>query len=408
MQERVQIAERERAVAEARTVEERKRRRLQLGLAASVLAITTMGGLGLLYEQRQRSARAATVAKVVGEASTLRDLARANPEDVSRWQTALAAAKQAEGVAVGDAEALRQLAVLQVEVQAGAEAADRDRALLDRLVDIRSAEADDPDGDATDAGYAGAFREAGLDPAALAPAEAAARIKARPPGVALAISAALDDWSAVRWGLRNDPAGAGRLAEVARLTDLDPWRNDLRAALAPGAKDGRKGALRALAGTAKFDELGAVSLDLLGRALAVVGDPATAEKVLRRAQVRHSADVWINYDLARALDRLNRRDEAIRFYTAARVLRPETAPRAGPRAGRQGRVRRGDRGLPRSGQAQAQDGPSLQLPGGGVERAWSAEGGRRGTRTVRRRIPRADPAQARRRQCPLQPRLRPG
>ena len=206
---------------------------------------------------------------MVGEASTLRDLARANPEDVSRWQTALAAAKQAEGVAVGDAEALRQLAVLQVEVQAGAEAADRDRALLDKLVDIRSAEADDPDGDATDAGYAGAFREAGLDPAALAPAEAAARIKARPPGVALAISAALDDWSAVRWGLRNDPAGAGRLAEVARLADLDPWRNDLRAALAPAAKDGRKGALRALAGTAKFDELGAVSLDLLGRALAV-------------------------------------------------------------------------------------------------------------------------------------------
>jgi eukaryotic-like serine/threonine-protein kinase len=70
VQERAQIAERERAVAVARAIEERKRRRLQLGLATSVLAITTMGGLGLLYEQRQRSARAATVAKVIGEAST--------------------------------------------------------------------------------------------------------------------------------------------------------------------------------------------------------------------------------------------------------------------------------------------------------------------------------------------------
>ena len=246
--------------------------------------MTTMGGLGVLYEQRQRSARAATVAKVIGEASTLRDLARANPEDVARWQSALAAVKQAEGVAGGDAEALRQLAALRVEVQAGADAAERDRALLDQLVDIRSAKADDPDGGETDAAYAEAFRDAGLDLAALPPAEAGAKIKARPPAVALAIAAALDDWAAVRRGLRNDPAGAGRLAEVARVADPDPWRNDLRAALALADKDRRKEALQALAGTAKFDELGAVSLDLLGNALADAGDPATAETVLRRAQ----------------------------------------------------------------------------------------------------------------------------
>ncbi len=325
VQERVQIAERERAVAVARAIEERKRRRLQLGLAASVLAITTMGGLGVLYEQRQRSARAATVAKLIGEASTFRDLARANPEDMARWQSALAAVKQAEGVAGGDAEALRQLAALRVEVEAGAEAADRDRTLLDRLVDIRSAKADDRDGSETDAAYAGAFRDAGLDLAALAPAEAGARIKARPPGVALAIAAALDDWSAVRRGLRGDRAGANRLAEVARVADPDPWRNDLRAALANADKDRRREALQALAGAAKFDELGAVSLDLLGNALAGAGDPATAERVLRRAQVRHSGDVWVNYDLAGVLARLNRSDEAIRFYTAARALRPETA-----------------------------------------------------------------------------------
>ena len=46
VQERVQAAERERAVAVARAIEERKRRKVQLALAASVLAITTMGGLG--------------------------------------------------------------------------------------------------------------------------------------------------------------------------------------------------------------------------------------------------------------------------------------------------------------------------------------------------------------------------
>ena len=183
--------------------------------------------------------------------------------------------KQAEGVAGADAEAVQQLAALRAEVQAGAEAADRDRTLLDKLVDIRSAKADDIDGSATDAAYAVAFRDAGLDLATLPPSEAGARIKARPPGVALAIAAALDDWSAVRRGRRNDPAGTARLVEVARLADPDPWRNDLRATLVATDPGHRKQTLQALADSAKFDELGAVSLHLLASALANAGDPAT-------------------------------------------------------------------------------------------------------------------------------------
>ena len=47
--------------------------------------------------------------------------------------------------------------------------------------------------------------------------------------------------------------------------------------------------------------------------------------MLRRAQRRHPDDVWINYDLARALEKLARRPEATRYHTAARALRPETA-----------------------------------------------------------------------------------
>jgi Flp pilus assembly protein TadD len=89
--------------------------------------------------------------------------------------------------------------------------------------------------------------------------------------------------------------------------------------------DHRKHALLTLAGTAKYDDLGAVSLDLLGRALLNDGDLAATESVLRRALGRHAGDVWINYALAVVLERLNRREEAIRFYTAARAVRPETA-----------------------------------------------------------------------------------
>ena len=70
---------------------------------------------------------------------------------------------------------------------------------------------------------------------------------------------------------------------------------------------------------------GAVSLDLLGKALSAVGEPSTAETVLRRAQRRHPGDVWVNYDLAQVLEKLGRRDDAIRFYSAARAVRPETA-----------------------------------------------------------------------------------
>ncbi len=47
---------------------------------------------------------------------------------------------------------------------AAAEAAGRDRRLLDRLTDIRSAKADDRLGDGTDAAYGDAFREAGYRP----------------------------------------------------------------------------------------------------------------------------------------------------------------------------------------------------------------------------------------------------
>src|SRR4029077_16235381 len=55
------------------------------------------------------------------------------------------------------------------------------------------------------------------------------------------------------------------------------------------------------------------------------GDPAEAEVVLRRAQRRYSGGVWINYDLAGALEKLARRGEGSRYYIAARSLRPETA-----------------------------------------------------------------------------------
>ncbi len=46
--------------------------------------------------------------------------------------------------------------------------------------------------------------------------------------------------------------------------------------------------------------------------------------LLRVAAGRHPGDVWVNYALAGALDGLppSAREEAVRYYTAARALRP--------------------------------------------------------------------------------------
>jgi serine/threonine-protein kinase len=325
VQERVQAAERERAVAVARAIEERRRRKLQVGLAASLLALTTAGGLGTTYYLQQRQARAAAVDQVLTRASLLRDQAREHADDPARWGIALAAIDQAESALGGEALAQGRLGALRDEVQDGARAADRDRRLLDRLSDIRSARVDDWDGYATDADYADAFRAAGLDIVSLPPAAAAARIKGRPPAVATALVSALDDWAAVRRGRRGDKAGARRLSEIAGGADPDPWRTGLRTALNQPDRADRLTALKGLFREAKFDELGPVSLDLLGSNLDAAGDPAAGEAVLRAAQRRHPDDVWVNSHLAYVLEELGRMDEAVRYHTAARSIRPEMA-----------------------------------------------------------------------------------
>jgi serine/threonine-protein kinase len=322
IQARVQAAERERAVAVARAVEERRRRKVQLQLAAALLALLTLGGVSTMYYLQQRAARAAAGQRVIDRVTLLRGQALAQPDEIPRWEVALAAVEQADPA--GDPNSAAQLLALRTEIQTGLDAAQRDRALLDRLVGIRSSEADDQGGSLIDRHYADAFRQAGIDLANLTPTEAGARIRARSPAAVSALAAALDDWAAVRRGKRSDAAGAARLSEAARVADPDPWRVELRNVLDRPDKAARLEGLRALARTAKFQELGAISLHLLGAGLNDAGDAALAESVLRTAQRRHPRDVWVNHTLGAVLERLSRHDEAIRFYTAARAIRPET------------------------------------------------------------------------------------
>jgi tetratricopeptide (TPR) repeat protein len=227
--------------------------------------------------------------------------------------------------AEADAAGAGALAPLRRDADRGLADARADRKLLDDLVDIRGAKADDPDGSATDAAYADAFRAAGTDVDARPPSQVGAAIAARPAPVASAMVAALDDWTAVR--REREPGGAawGRLIAVARAADTDPVRDGLRSALLVPARAARLERLRPLAAKADPATWAPATLLLLGESLADAGGLDEGIALLRRASVANPGDALIHYALGRRLEsaRPRRTDEVIRAYSVARAIRPE-------------------------------------------------------------------------------------
>jgi eukaryotic-like serine/threonine-protein kinase len=340
VQERLQAAERERAVAVARAVEERKQRRLQVGLAASLIGLMVLGGGGYAWNQQQRAERVARTTRAVDEA--LADAIRlqgeaqgAAPGEITRWAVAISAAKRAEGLlAQGEAdEPLRdrvKMLLAQVErAQAAAvEKAARiaaDRALLAELESIRGGTLEKEVAKQTDADYAAAFLKAGLDLDKTEPAEAGKWIAARSDPVELA--GYLDDWSRIRKYAGQTEAECRRLTAAARAADPDPWRDALRARL--GARDaGAVTEFRRLADDDKdLDAQPAPSLILLARQLKfVAGDRERAARVLRRAVFRYPGEFWAQLELGRVYAGSGQepatQEESLRHLTAAIAIRP--------------------------------------------------------------------------------------
>jgi serine/threonine protein kinase/tetratricopeptide (TPR) repeat protein len=332
---RLRQAELERAAQSARTEEaqaratvERSRRRRTVALAASLLLLAGVGGGGYAYDRSQVRERSANAALAVREVEVLYDQARKSHDDPQKWTDAHAAAAAAAGRLVADLDdpaARRRAAELIQAVEDGANAAAKDRELVATLIDIRSSSSDDRDGSATDAAYREAFRGARIDPDALAPAELAAKVRARPEAVAAPIASALDEWAAARREMRKDRAGSARLVAAVRAVDPDEWRGRLREALDLADRAARRTALLGLADSLGERHLPAVSSALMGKALRDVGERGRAEAVLRAGSQEHPRDVWVNYGLARTLEALGRRGEAIRYYMAARSIQPESA-----------------------------------------------------------------------------------
>jgi tetratricopeptide (TPR) repeat protein len=221
--------------------------------------------------------------------------------------------------------ALAVLALLARPAGRGASADEAaDRRLAERLQQIRLLKAELKDGRfdfaRADRAYAEAFRTHDIDVDKLGPEKAAEQVRAS--GLRAELVAALDDWAALRRGLDRSGDGWKRVSAVARAADPDPWRNRLRDAL---PKNDRK-ALRALADDEALRAQPASTLVLLGVGLGEAGDPAGAVAVLRQAQRRHPGDFWVNHELASWLLRLRPAhfDDAVRFYSAALALRPES------------------------------------------------------------------------------------
>ena len=358
VQERLREAELSRAAesaraqeAEAKASAERRARRLTAALAATVLLAGVLGGAGWRWVELQRLERvreaSGRVNVALQDATRLRGLAQgAAVGDLGPWELAAVAAEKARDLLEPGVEpALRkqvedlaaELAVERQQAEAAAQAAERDRTLLDRLVDIRSAEADDRGGWSTDAAYADAFREAGLDVAALPAEEAAKRIRDRPPAVATALATAVDDWAAIRRDRQKNRAGAAALSALAAAADPDTWRLGLRRALDLPDRAARLEALRRLAKAAPFETLGPVSLDLLGRALKDAGDPAGAEVGAAAgpaAPPRRRVDQLRPGPFAGEAGPAGGGDPLLH---GGPVAPPRDGPRAGPCAGGQGR-----------------------------------------------------------------------
>jgi serine/threonine-protein kinase len=313
--------------ARRREAVERQRRRYQLALAASALALTVVAALSYTYWSHERQARATRAELTLNEAIQQRDFAAALPEDLARLSAA-ARGIEAAGRALdqeSEPEPAGRLAALRTEVHAGLAAALRDSALLEALADVRIHK-QELGTDGANAAYARAFRAAGLDVDALPPEEIGSALKGRPASVAAAATAALDDWALSREEKRQ-AAAFRRLLEAARAVDPDSFRDRIRAAILESDAKTREGAMRTLAADTKAGELPPPSAVLLASALRSLKAVEPAIALLRAVVGRHPDDLWVNYELGIALTELGpaARDEAVRYFTAARSLRPEAA-----------------------------------------------------------------------------------
>jgi serine/threonine-protein kinase len=337
---RLRQAELERAAAETRIVEERKRRRVQLALAASVLLTALLGGGGWLWAERAREARVARTSAEANEALSqallLIEQAREAPvTDPAPWARALAALDKAESaLAAGEADAATQARVAEARRTAEEEAreARQDRRMLLRLDKIwEEGFVLDQSGllaRRMEASLAEAFRLYGIELSSLVPAKAAQRLRQR--RIKQSLAAALERWAFMRVDLEGKLGpNTAKLLETARLTDPAPWREELHAVWTRGKME------EVVSYASRLDVRvvpPAITIVLsnwlrLAHRKGIQGSARARVGLLARAHAAHPSDFTLAYSLGHALAvrKVVPPPEAVRYLAVARSLRPESA-----------------------------------------------------------------------------------
>jgi serine/threonine protein kinase/Flp pilus assembly protein TadD len=292
-----------------------RRHRPVVWSAAAALLVTLAGLAGsvgwVVRDQAARQAR--TVTLVLAALDEAQGFQRQG-----KWREAQAAAKRAEALLAnggGGAELQQRVGDLLADLR-----------MVERLEELRLLQANVKDGrfddEGADRAYAAAFRDYGIDVDALDPRQAVEHLKARPIRVELA--AALDGWSRTRqWFPRQGGKHSGDLMALSIAADSDPRRTKLRLLILGGHRPD-------LLKWATSDEIRAVppvTAVRLAESLREMGALPEAVVLLRQTQEHYPGDFWVNHQLGFYLTVSSppQWDDAIRFYSAAVALRPESA-----------------------------------------------------------------------------------
>jgi serine/threonine protein kinase/Flp pilus assembly protein TadD len=285
----------------------RRHRQTVWAAAVVLLVVSIVGGRSWLWWSQKRATAEEEARTALREAAGLRQ--------EEKWPEALSAVRRARGILAGvgaDPGLHKQVDELGKDLE-----------MAGRLQEIslwmETAVRDEHlDWEEGDAAYAAAFQEYALEAEGLDPLAVAERIRAR--SIRPQLVGALDMWAYFRRKMMREDWR--QLVAVARAADPDPWRNRLRDALEE--KDPK--ALEELVASAPTGEWSGATLVLLARLSR--GNPIGERVVdlLRHARQRYPADFWINLELGHHLTDLRppQTEEAIRYYTVAVALRPQS------------------------------------------------------------------------------------
>ncbi len=359
---RARQAEQERAAAAARAEEakataaaERRAKRMTVGLAVAGLLLVATGGCVAWIVQHQHAVALARKQEAERRAVDRMDQARVlldagwQANDLTKLADARANAEQATEIANGADESIREKAAqLHDEVKARIEATDKNRALLNALLEMM----EPPEKLNYRKGTGGmmlpiapltmeeqaksAFRrwDPALDIDRSPLDEIVSRFQAQPESVVQEAVSGLDVWAVTRKSTGRPDADWRRLFEIAgRLDHLDARRQLRRLIVEPSVETPTDAAeqsaniraeLKRLAGKLHTSQDAPLNLLILARVLETLGEIREAETLLRSAVTTHRNEASLMIELGKLLERQKppRLGEAIEMYRAAYAVRP--------------------------------------------------------------------------------------